>query len=74
MLSKWNIFGSAGREKMEIWIAVERLKEALEIIDRHDLPMAGIHVTNALQSIELALGEEIADVPPCLPARKAHLN
>lgn len=59
---------------MELWIAVERLKEALEIIDRHDLQMAGIHVTNALQSIEVALGEETADVAPRLSARKALLN
>lgn len=59
---------------MDIFTAVKRLKEALEIIDQHDLPMAGIHVTNAIQMIEAALDENAPGITSSHVGGKTRLH
>lgn len=48
---------------MELWVAVQKLKEALDIIDELELHMAGIFVTNAIDAIEASLNEAATDHP-----------
>jgi hypothetical protein len=46
--------------------AIAKLEEALEIIDRHDIPLAGIHVANALTVLNERIDSDQSDAFPTL--------